>query len=612
MLQQNEANASTAAGAPAENVQVAAPSASDSPLQDNSIVDGGNQTNDTNIIADALYINETEFFRALQDKGVEMSAAEKSRFLGNKKNKRGTIKRGDRFYKDTHALAKNLHKHYKDNFLETILPNIRKNDSEAVHLLGRQLLEMRQTVAKADFHNVVTDTKQMDIARSDEFKDNATLSFLSQTEWLKWIMSKWGKNEEKEKEPTEDDQLRVVGILFSEDLREFIPHALSDVDPSAKDPAQAGTDPSRRLRLDSWNSKRNWVFRTLRDKFVDPDVVVEVNQEWKSDEARRRIDERLGVGEYDQLNYNPNNQERIKLPWTEKEVQAILGKALLDYNNMMVFYKMNTGGGDGNPIVVAVWQDREPLDIVGYATRNNKEGVHLTIIHLWDKQYDFPLTIVKETGAPGGGVDDDDEDYNDLFTNDHHGTDDDDVISVATPKKTTKTSKQSTNKKRIRSNSNKTSRGETEQLSDLVQAQKRDRKEHLKELSKVMKDVFQANANNEGDKIDMQAKLQETIATTEVQLEKAQKELKSLKKKRREAKDMAGNSPSNQALKKRFDSLTAKANLAAKKVVTFEKTLEDQLEQLQRLSGGGKKDGVDDDCIDLSDISDDSGSEESD
>ena len=75
---------------------------------------------------------------------------------------------------------------------------------------------------------------------------------------------------------------------------------------------------------------------------------------------------------------------------------------------------------------------------------------------------------------------------------------------------------------------------------------------------------------------------------------------------------MAGNSPSNQALKKRFDSFSAKATLAAKKVATSQKTLEDQLEQLQRLSGGGKKDGVDDNSIDLSDISYDSSSDEND
>eukprot|EP00984_Skeletonema_dohrnii_P026502 scaffold15868_cov67-Skeletonema_dohrnii-CCMP3373.AAC.2 len=618
MSQQSEANAPTAAppaNTAASAVQVAAPTAADHPLQDNSIVDEGNQTNDTNIIAAALYINELEFFNALQDKGVEMSAEEKDKFLGNKKNKRGTIKRGDRFYKDIHDLANKLHKHYKDNFLKTLLPNMRKNDSEARHLLGRQLLEMRQTVGRADIHTVVTDTKQMDISRSHEFKDNAMLSFLSQTEWLKWIMSKWGKNEEKEKEMTNDDIVRAVGIMFMEDMREYIPYVLSDVDPSSKDPARSGNDPSRRLRLDSWNAKRNWTFRTLRDKFVDPDVVVEVNAEWKSDEARRRIDERLGFGEYDKLDYNPNNQERIKIPRTEKEVQTILGKGLIDYNKMMFFYKMNTGGGDGNPIVVAVWQDREPLDIVGYATRNNKEGVHLTIIHLWDKQYDFPLTIVKETGAPGGGVDDDDDDYIDLFTNDHHGnaTDDDDGSSVATPTKVNsnkKTPKQSTTKKRSRSSSNKSSRGERDQLSAIARAQKQDRKEHLEQLSKVMKDVFQANGNNEGDKIDLQAKLQETIATTEAQLEKAEKDLKRLKRKRREAKEMAGNSPSNRAIKKRFDSVTAKATLAAKKVSAFQKTLENQLEQLQQLSGAGKKDGTDtDDGIDLSDVSDDSGSE---
>lgn len=596
----SQANASTAPTA--DSLQVVAAAGP-------SIGNENSQANDTNIIPNELFIDNVVFFRALQDNGVEMNAKEKAQYLNNRKNKTKTVKRGDRFYSETYKLAKDLHTHYK-TFLTTLLPNIRKNDSDAIRMLGRQLLEMRQTSSQADIHSVVTDSDQMDISRSDEFKNKVVLSFLSQTEWLKWIISKWGKDDTKEKEATCDDIIRAVGIMFMEDMREFIPYVLSAVDPSAKDPTPTQRDPSKRLRLDGWNSKRNWTFRTLRDRFVDPDVVVPVSKDWNSDEARRRIDERLGDGVYDEFKFNPNNPDRIKIARTEKEVQTILGKGLLDYNKMMIKYKKNTGGGDGNPIVVAVWQDRDPLDIVGYATNNLKADVHLTLIHLWDKQYEFPLTIVKESGTPGGGVDDDDEDYVDFFDLSHGDDRDDDGSRAATPTNggSNKTPKQSKATKKTRKKSGSKTSQEQHQLASLAEAQKQDRREHLEQLSEVMKDVFQSKSNDEGDKIDMVAKLQDSIATTEAALEKAEKKLKGLKKRRREAKEMAGNSPSNRAIKKKFDSITKKAKLTAKKVSAFQSSLEDQLEQLQRLSGTGKKEDDADDDIDLSDISDDSDS----
>lgn len=112
-----------------------------------------------------------------------------------------------------------------------------------------------------------------------------------------------------------------------------------------------------------------------------------------------------------------------------------------------------------------------------------------------------------------------------------------------------------------------------------------------------------------GDKIDMQAKLQQTIATTKAQLKEAEKELKTLKRKRRDTKEMVGCSPSNHQLKKKLKSLDKKAMSAAIEVSTFEKAFGSQLKQLRKLSGGtGETDDAEDD-IDLSEISDDSESD---
>ncbi len=604
MSQQTQTNALTTNPHPhAATTANAAEVAADEnpPSQVSNVFGEGNQSSGTNNIDATLYIDNTQFFRSLQDEGTAMTSKERNMYLNNKKKKKKNIKHGDRFYKEIYDLAFQLHTHYKG--MRTLLPNMRKNDSECIHGMGKQLVGMRQTVSRGDIHSVVTDANQMDLSRSDEFKNNSQLSFLSQTEWLKWVLLRWGGDDTKTEELCVDDILRAIGILFMEDMREFIPYILSGVDPSAKDPTPTEDDPSKRLRLDSWNSKRKWTLKTVTDRFGDPDVDIPVTKEWNSSEARKRIDEKLGVGEYDKLKFNPNNPDRIKIHRNEKEVQTFLAKGLVAYNQMMKYYKMNTGGGDGHPVVVACWEDREPLDVVGYAA--NKEcDVHLTLIHLWDKQHDFPLTVVKESGAPGGGVDDNDEDYID-FVSQTHG--DEDSIPAATPTNSTakKTPKQRTTKK---SGTKKMGR-QVQMMSSIQEQQSEERKEHLTQLSEVMKNIFQSSGDEQGDKIDMQAKLQENIVTTEAQLVKARKGLKQLKRKRRETKDMADNSPSNKMLKQKFEKLTKKATSAAKKVITYESVLENQLEQLGQLCGKGKKDDADDD-IDLSDSSDDSDNDE--
>jgi len=296
-----------------------------------------NQSYDPNIDK-TLYIDNERFFRDLQDEGKEMTTKERDTYTGSTKNnakkKRFNIKHGSRFYSGIYDLAKNLHNHYKDK--STLLPNIRQNDSEAVHMLGKQIILMRQTRNRGDIHSVVTDANQIDLSKTAEYNENQILSFLSQTELLKWVIEKWGKDDDKEMEATPDDFLRALGIMFTEDLREYIPYILT------KDPKPNSNDPSTRMSLDSWTAKKNLVKRQLKLKFVDPDVVVTMDELWTSDEAREKIDERLGEGAYDSLNFNPNNPERIKLPWTEAQVWNHLSLALISYNKIMGNYKMNT------------------------------------------------------------------------------------------------------------------------------------------------------------------------------------------------------------------------------------------------------------------------------
>ena len=89
----------------------------------------------------------------------------------------------------------------------------------------------------------------------------------------------------------------------------------------------------------------------------------------------------------------------------KKDITGILTSSLSAYKMMMVKYTKDTGGGDGDSVACAVWQNRDEIGTVTYAPRA-KLNVYLTIVHIWDKQYSFPLVVAKGDVPEGMGVDD--------------------------------------------------------------------------------------------------------------------------------------------------------------------------------------------------------------
>ena len=61
-------------------------------------------------------------------------------------------------------------------------------------------------------------------------------------------------------------------------------------------------------------------------------------------------------------------------------------------------YTKNTGGDDGDDAVITIWQEREDTDILN-SDRKLKNAVYLTVVHMYNKMYDFPLAVVKD-GVP--------------------------------------------------------------------------------------------------------------------------------------------------------------------------------------------------------------------
>ena len=104
--------------------------------------------------------------------------------------------------------------------------------------------------------------------------------------------------------------------------------------------------------------------------------------------------------------FNPNNLERIALPWLEKEVIALFRYVMTLYNQCMAFYTMGTGGGAGYPENYTNWQQRESECVAAYLN-DQDVNLFLTPIHMWDKFYSFPLVKVVGTVPTEAQIDDD-------------------------------------------------------------------------------------------------------------------------------------------------------------------------------------------------------------
>ena len=65
---------------------------------------------------------------------------------------------------------------------------------------------------------------------------------------------------------------------------------------------------------------------------------------------------------------------------------------MVEYNKVMNDYQKKTGGGDGDEVLFVSWDERDPIEFLDYDLKV-KNNVHLTIIHMYDKQFDFPLTV---------------------------------------------------------------------------------------------------------------------------------------------------------------------------------------------------------------------------
>lgn len=346
----------------------------------------------------SIYLPPREWFDLMQDPGTALTAQELQKHppdpTAKGHRKRSSHRLGDYWYP---KLYKATSKSY-DLFLpkkDQYFPRMRTNKSDTCRRMFAFIMSARFSHDLASLASSAGDgIEQHQFTMAQEERYVEPIWFYSQKSFVEKCLAEFGQNAQSLKKATPDDFIRLVGLLMHEDLREHIPVVVSTKDISG------------RLNLDSWKAEQRRVYSILSTRFIDREVIVALPAAWLASETKEAIDAQCGEGFYDRLNLNPNNEERMRIPWSSAEMPGMLKTALHSLDGIMKNFKMDTGGGSGNEATVACWQDREPHEIVTYIN-HIESNIYLTILHMWDKMYGFPLSAKSGQVPPGVGVDDD-------------------------------------------------------------------------------------------------------------------------------------------------------------------------------------------------------------
>jgi hypothetical protein len=108
--------------------------------------------------------------------------------------------------------------------------------------------------------------------------------------------------------------------------------------------------------------------------------------------------------------FDPNNLAWIELSWMQKGVNGTFGKVVLEYQECMKRYTLGTGGSPGAPENFSTWQTQGE----GYMSQNTQQAcnIYLVVVHIWDKQFEFPF-VPKKDPMPDNCMIDDIVDFGD-------------------------------------------------------------------------------------------------------------------------------------------------------------------------------------------------------
>ncbi len=351
------------------------------------------------------FIEHKNWLSLLQDYGEPLSdkdqkALDVKRSEGKSKTFPKRVLYADRLHPDLYKLAEMVYLTYQhEDRAGKWFDNLPKNKSETIHKIGQWIVKHRTRVDIADVQSHVGATDLMDVMKIDGYADREVYYYLPQREAITYFFGIWGLDMKKIMTPTNDDVLRLLGIMLTlEEMREHIPDILN------KRRDEAGW-----RSMDAAPGLARAVWPRLLTLFTDPEVMIELPPNFNCDDMRRQVDERAGEGFFDRhAGFNPNNIERLKLPWNESMLKSVLQVGRSDYELVMKKYIWGTGGGDGAPENFADWQNRHESWLLNYTPQQDAH-LYLTIVFMWDKQHGFPLKPPAGKMPPGTGLDDEAE-----------------------------------------------------------------------------------------------------------------------------------------------------------------------------------------------------------
>ena len=323
-------------------------------------IHGSKQTAQERLVLDRkFYVGEEMWWNAVQEDGQLIESSTKTT---------RTLSRDGHSYPKIYDLVREMYNIYKKDL--EVFELLLSNKTDTCRRIGLELLKRRLSIIRADMHSIA-DATLLPFMQSAP-REQTQFFILNQKDMLTWAMSKWSKlSQEKMQKTTDNDRLRVFGILFSEQLREYLPLVTGICNHN-----------KNRGELDEKNSLLRSVIKTAHSKFHDKEVVVEHPTSWLSQETKEKIE--LDI--HPEL--NPNDKQRIDVSRTSANIQSIIKTTTQQYNKVMKNYTKGTGGGPGHPANFANWQERDPLYFGDYDS--NSKSCYLTYIHMLNQQYDHP------------------------------------------------------------------------------------------------------------------------------------------------------------------------------------------------------------------------------
>ena len=213
-----------------------------------------------------------------------------------------------------------------------------------------------------------------------------------------------------------------------------------------------------------------------------------------------------------------------------------------------------------------------------------KSNIYLTIIHLCDKEFGFPLTVVKGTVPSSVAVDDSCE----------FGGDRDDNL---TDNGTVQYSRTLPHKSPTFRNTSRAA-ASNQQVVALMNASRKARHNETQEMTSRFVSVLESNLNpsmntsQAKQQTEHQVTLQNAIAHTTAQIATYRKGLESLKKQKRKAVEKLGDSPQSRGRMKKLQAIEKKTKCQRGFLKTYETTLKTQFQNLRNVNASRNGEGV--------------------